>query len=105
MMKEQFTKADKSGKGMAGPAANSELVLYEFISMLVRIAFQRANPTHGNHGNKKAVVHLPGCLESMLVDEILPRARKDTSAAFREKVMTELSVLSVISLISVLSEV
>ena len=26
-MKEQFTKADKSGKGMAGPAANAELVV------------------------------------------------------------------------------
>ena len=27
MMKEQFTKADKSGKGMAGPAAIAELVV------------------------------------------------------------------------------
>ena len=47
MMKEQFSKADKSGKGMAGPAANSELVLYEFLNMLVRIAFWRANPSFG----------------------------------------------------------
>ena len=75
---------------------DQELVLYEFIALLVRIAFQRANPTFGNFGNKKAVVHLPGCLQSMLVDEILPRARKDTSAAFRETVMEDKSVKTVI---------
>ena len=53
---------------------DQELVLYEFVGLLVRIAFQRANPTFGNFGNKKSVVHLPGCLERMLVDEVLPRA-------------------------------
>ena len=85
---------------------DQELVLYEFIGLLVRIAFQRANPTFGNYGNKKAVVHLcnypgsgmhdNGCLQTMIEDEILPRARKDTSAVFRETVMTELSVLKVL---------
>ena len=43
MMKEQFTKADKSGKGMAGPAANSELVLYEFLNVITRVSFYRLN--------------------------------------------------------------
>jgi len=86
---------------------DQELVLYEFIGLLVRIAFQRANPTFGNYGNKKAVVHLVnypgsgmtapcGCLQTMIEEEILPRARKDTSAVFRETVMTELSVLKVL---------
>ena len=75
---------------------DQELVLYEFISLLVRISFQRANPTFGNFGNKKAVIHLPGCLESMLVEEVLPRARKDTSAAFRDTIMQEISVVAVI---------
>merc|ERR1719399_2766608 len=37
MMKEQFTKADKSGKGAAGPAANQELVLYEFLNVITRV--------------------------------------------------------------------
>ena len=81
-------------------------MLYEFIALLVRIAFQRANPTFGNFGNKKAIVHLvnfpnsgmtgEGCLKSMIEEEILPRARKDTSAVFRETVMTEKSVLQVL---------
>ena len=75
---------------------DQELVLYEFMNMLVRIAFQRANPTFGNFGDKKSIKHLPGCLRVMIEDEILPRARKDTSAVFRETVMTELSVLKVV---------
>ena len=37
MMKEQFTRADKSGKGSAGPAANHELVLYEFMNVITRV--------------------------------------------------------------------
>ena len=65
MMKEQFSKADTSGKGMAGPAANHELVLYEFMSLLVRIAFQRANPTFGNFNSKKPVVPVPDALQAI----------------------------------------
>ena len=75
---------------------DQELVLYEFMNLLVRIAFQRANPTFGNFGDQKKVKHLPGCLKTMIENEILPRARKDTSALFRETVMTELSVLKVL---------
>ena len=100
------TKADERGQSAVGRVAgrndgteakkDQELVLYEFIGLLVRIAFQRSNPTFGNFGNKKAIVHLPGCLESMLVDEILPRARKDSSAAFRDTVMADKSVNAVI---------
>merc|ERR1719502_1383647 len=37
-----------------------------------------------------------GCLQTMIEDEILPRARKDTSAVFRDTVMTEVSVLKVL---------
>ena len=76
---------------------DAELVLYEFVALLVRIAFQRANPTFGNHGNKRPLVGLPGCLQRMLEEDILPRARMDTSAAFRETVMAELSVKKVLA--------
>ena len=74
---------------------DQELVLYEFVGLLVRIAFQRANPTFGNYGNKRPVRHLPGCLEAMLENEVLPRARRDTSAEFRQTVMQEASVQAV----------
>ena len=59
---------------------DQELVLYEFIGLLVRIAFQRANPTFGNFGNKRPIVMLPGCLERMLEEEVLPRARRRGAA-------------------------
>ena len=72
-------------------------MLYEFVSLLVRISFQRANPTFGNFKNKRPVVHLPECLRSMIEEEVLPRARKDTSAAFRDTVMEEQSVQVVLT--------
>ena len=75
---------------------DQELVLYEFLNMLVRISFQRANPTLGNFGSKAEVVHLPGCLEKMIVDEILPRSRRDTAMLFRETIYAEISVQAVI---------
>ena len=87
-------KGPSDGKDATGDA---KLVLYEFIALLVRIAFQRANPTFGNFGSdKKAIMHLPACLKTMLEEEVLPRARRDTSIAFRDTVMTELSVLKVL---------
>ena len=75
---------------------DQELVLYEFLNMLVRISFQRANPTLGNFGSKAEIVHLPGCLEKMIVDEILPRSRRDTAMLFRETIYAEISVQAVI---------
>ena len=90
-------KASEVGKvkgGNDGEEAekDAELVLYEFVALLVRIAFQRANPTFGNFGNKRAVVPVVEATKSMLEKEVLPRARRDTSAVFRETVMQELSV-------------
>eukprot|EP00966_Prymnesium_polylepis_P273177 6310779-Prymnesium_polylepis.1 len=75
---------------------DQELVLYEFINVLVRISFVRANPTFGNFGDKKPVVHLPDCTQAMLEGEVLPRARRDTSEQFRETVMEEPSVRAVL---------
>jgi len=75
---------------------DQELVLYEFIAMLVRISFQRANPTFGNFGDTRAIVGLPGCLETMLEEFVLPNARRDTSAQFRETVMKDAAVIEVL---------
>ena len=55
---------------------DAELVLYEFVALLVRIAFQRANPTFGNFGNKRAVVPVVEATTAMLENEVLhARAR------------------------------
>ena len=60
-------------------------MLYEFMNMLVRIAFWRANPNFGLHGNKDELVPVPFALSSMLNEIILPRAKRENSAAFRNK--------------------
>ena len=75
---------------------DAELVLYEFIAMLVRISFQRANPTFGNFGDKAELVPLPGCLEAMLDQFVLPNARRDTSAQFRDTTMKDAAVIEVL---------
>ena len=64
--------------------------------LLVRVAFQRANPTFGNFGSKAEIVHLPGCLEKMIVDEIFPRARRDIAMLFRDTLYSEPAVQAVI---------
>ena len=94
------------GRISAVAPASATTIVFAAALVLVRIAFQRANPTFGNYGNKKAVVHLvnypgsgmttSGCLQTMLEEEVLPRAGRDTSEVFRETVMTELSVLKVL---------
>ena len=57
---------------------DKELVLYEFINLLVRIAFQRANPTYGNFGKQARGRLPPGCLEEMITTCILPNVRGAT---------------------------
>ena len=88
-MSGQFTKAN------AGSDDN-HLELHEFLTMLVRIAFFRANPQHGMRIGKDQKnadkfgeeVPLPGCLNTLLCEYILPLARRDTYAAeFRREVL------------------
>jgi hypothetical protein len=99
MMKEQFTKADKSGKGMAGPAANHELVLYEFLNVVVRVAFHRLNPEYGEltMEHQETILPVPQCLEETLRESILPKAHRDDAVEFRQKVMSMSDVTQVLS--------
>ena len=80
MMKEQFTKADKSGKGLAGPAANSELVLYEFLNVLVRVSFGRLNPEYGEPTmeHQETILPVPQCLDQTLREASCPRRTATT---------------------------
>merc|ERR1719181_1306558 len=88
-MKEQFSRADKSGKGMAGPAANQELVLYEFLNVITRVSFYRLNPEYGEltMEHQDTLLPVPQCLETALKDCILPKAHRDDAAEFRAKTM------------------
>ena len=91
MMKEQFSKADKSGKGLAGPAANHELVLYEFLNVITRVSFHRLNPEYGEltMEHQETILPVPQCLDQTLREAILPKAHRDDAAEFRQKAMQQ----------------
>jgi hypothetical protein len=72
--------------------------------MLVRIAFWRANPSFGlwvdkdkdGKKDKEEVVPVPFALSNMLNEIILPRAKRENSAAFRQKEMQDPKLLAVL---------
>jgi len=79
-MSGQFTKANAGSN-------DTVLELHEFLTMLVRISFFRANPQYGMRKGKDQAnaekfddVPLPGCLSDMLTALVLPNARQDTYA-------------------------
>ena len=82
-----------STKGAAGPKADTELALNEFLSALVRVAFWRLNPTYGQQekeglGKKPQAefTPVPNALRLALNSAVVPNARTDTDGAgFRAK--------------------
>ena len=59
--REIAQKVERVKGGSDGKEAkkDQELVLYEFLNMLVRIGFWRSNPNFGLHGNKDELVPVP----------------------------------------------
>ena len=79
-MSGQFTKANAGSN-------DAVLEFHEFLTMLVRISFFRANPQYGmrkgkdqKNAEKFDDVPLPGCLSEMLTEKVLPNSRTDTYA-------------------------
>ena len=87
-------KKTKSAASQKDTEMDMELVLYEFVEVIVRIAFWRANPYHGIHKLATQLIPLPDCLESMLKEVILPNAKRDDSALFKEKIATDKAIQS-----------
>ena len=56
---------------------DNALELFEFLELIVRVSFQRANPKYGSVGNREAKYPLPGVLEKCLKEQILPKAKRD----------------------------
>ena len=67
----------------------SLILQYEFVEVLVRIAFWRANPYHGIHKLATTLVPLPDCLQQMLTEVVLPNAKRDESSLFKEKLAND----------------
>ena len=72
-------------------------MLYEFVEVLIRIAFWRANPYHGIHKLATKLVPLPDCLHQMLHEVVLPNAKRDDSALFKERLAGDKAMLAAVS--------
>ena len=67
--------ASASAKGFK---ADGSLELHEFLEAVVKLSFARDNPQFGASGDASAVPKpLPGCLETMLKDNLLLNAKRD----------------------------
>ena len=78
-VKHEFLKANESGKGLAGPKADDELELPEFLACITRVAFHRLNPEYGEliMEHQETILPVPQCLERTLNEAILPTAKRD----------------------------
>ena len=78
-------KVTDSSKGARiAEKVDAQLNLFEFINLLVRIAFWRANPQWGSKYNKRDLTPVPESTQILLEECILPNARRDTSGEFRK---------------------
>ena len=73
------------------------LTLFEFLACVVRIAFVRANPKHGQYDNTRKPIPLPGCLEKMLTEVLLPNAKQDQASLFRDELAADADVQLVVT--------
>ena len=103
--KENAAPKKVRGTNEGGEAVkDQELVLYEFLALLVRLAFWRASPGFGlwvdkdgdGIKDKEEPVAVPLALSSMLNEVILPRAKRENSAEFRETHMKDAALLEVL---------
>ena len=85
-------RSDKAQKAR-DDEMDMELVLYEFVEVLIRISFWRSNPYHGIHKLATKLIPLPDCLEQMLKEVVLPNAKRDDSALFKEKLANDKAML------------
>ena len=102
--------------GEDAKAGDRGLELHEFLECVVLLAFERANPKYGQVGfNNKAYqvgadgdsvrmlkpkmewITLPGCLESLLKDCLLKKAKTDTLAKMKKVINADAACQKVIT--------
>ena len=82
--REKKKVTDSSKGARVAEKADMQLNLFEFINVLARIAFWRANPQWGSKYNKKELTPVPESTIMLLRDCILPKAKRDASAQFKQ---------------------
>ena len=70
--------ARKAATKVKDEEKDMELVLYEFVEVLIRISFWRANPFHGINKQGNKLLPLPDCLHTML-HEVVSTSNLDTA--------------------------
>jgi len=95
-MQLQYEEANKG-------STDKVLEMHEFLAMLIRISFARANPQAGmllakksDNFKAKADSPLPDCLLSMIQQFILPNARRNNAAEFKKTAMVDPKVVEVL---------
>jgi len=82
----------KVARGKTGEKGDIGLQLHEFMECLVLMAFQRANPKHGqvgkSDGTKNDLITLPTCLETLLSSCILQKAKRDQAPMWLAEIVT-----------------
>jgi hypothetical protein len=78
--------------------ATKALELHEFVEGVVSLSFSRANPKFGEAGQEshKAAHPLPDCLEQILQQNLLRKAKTDTLIKIKKMASKEPSVLAVL---------
>jgi glycosyltransferase involved in cell wall biosynthesis len=89
-------EAATSRKAQKAAAVDAQLNLFEFINLLVRVAFWRANPQWGSKYNKKDLTPVPESTQILLEECILPKAKRDTSGEFKKVLASDASTQAVL---------
>jgi hypothetical protein len=81
-----------------GKAGDQALELHEFLGVVVQLSFCRANPRFGEVGHERvAPAHpLPDCLDVMLQQNLLRKAKQDSLVKIKKMASKEPAVLAVL---------
>ena len=90
-------KPTTSRQAKKDATADMQLNLFEFINLLVRVAFWRANPQWGSKYNKKDLTPVPESTQILLEECILPKAKRDTSGEFKKVLAGDQSTQAVLA--------
>ena len=89
VVKRNRFKGDEATTDAQRKGGDNALELFEFLELIVRVCFQRANPKYGTVGNREAKFPLPGILEKTLKENILPKAKRDVLREILEQLKVD----------------
>jgi hypothetical protein len=83
--------AHRGGGGLeVRKGGDNSLEFHEFLELLMRVSFQRLNPKYGSVGNRDCSHgKYPECLEKMLAEKVMPKAKRDKLREVLEKLKVD----------------